>query len=94
MRFVLRIPLLRVRRIRDNGVKVQGVVGIDRVLIIKVGPIIFEGVGISSDDVAGQDAAHDKIHAGEVVGVFLQLLGVILDVALVSHVLGNGLANI
>jgi len=72
--FVLRVPLLRIGRIRDDGIEVERVVGIDRVLIVEERPIVFQGVGVAGDDIAGKDAAHDEVHAREVIGVFFQLL--------------------
>ena len=92
--FVLWIPLLRIGRIRDHRVEVEGVIGINRVLIVKVRPIVFQGIGVAGDDIAGQNAAHDEVHASEIVGVFFQLLGEVLNIIFVHHVLGDGLADI
>ena len=91
---MLWVPLLRIGWIGDNGVEVERVVSVDRVLIVKERPIVFQGVVVAGDDVGGQDTAHDEVHTGEVIGVFLQLLSVILDVVRIHHVLGDALADI
>lgn len=63
-------------------------------MIAEVRPIVFQCVGVAGDDVGGFDAAHNEVHAREVIGVFLQLLGVVANFVLVRHVLGDGLADV
>ena len=70
---------------------------VDWVLFVKVGPVVFQRVRVAVDDVARQDAPHDQVHTGEIIGVLLQFLGVVFDVtpvAPVAHMLGDSLANV
>ena len=63
-------------------------------MVIKVRPIIFQSIAVARLNVVGKNAAHDEIHAGQVVSVSLQFLREVFDIVLIVHVLGNGLADI
>ena len=65
-----------------------------RVVFIKVRPVIFQRVAVSGHDVIRQNPTHDKVHPGEVVGVFFQLLGIIHDAVAAAHIPRSAFADI
>src|SRR5690554_6756923 len=92
--FVLRLPLLRVRGIGNHGIDIERLVAAYGVVFVEPGPVRFQGVGIARYDVIGQYASHDQIHTGQVVGVFLDFLGVVFDVVFIVDVPGHAVANV
>ena len=88
------VPSLRIRRIGDDCIHIQGIIGLNGVVVIKIRPVLFESIAIAGNDIVRLDPAHHQIHAGQVVGVFLQLLCVVLDIVGVRHILGDALANV
>ena len=61
---------------------------------VKEGPVFLQRVTVTGNDVVWENPAHHQIHAGEVVCIFLELLGVVLNVVLSAHALGRTLANV
>ena len=67
-----RFPILGVGRIRDHSVHEQRLIGLILGLVgVEPRPVTFQCVSVAGHDVVRQDAAHDKVHAREVVGVLL-----------------------
>ena len=56
-------------------------------------PVLVERVGTTGVDIAGLYAAHHQVHAGEVVGVLLQFLCIVLHTVLVGDVPPHGFAD-
>ena len=92
---VFRVPVLRIRGVRHHGINEQRIVGLVLVLHrVEPRPIVLERVAVSGHDVVGEDAAHHQVHAREVVGVFLELLRIILDGVRVAVAAHHGLADV
>ena len=83
------LPRLRVRGVGYHRIHIQRIVRACGVAVVKVRPVVFKGIAISGDDVVWQNAAHHKVHAREVVGVFFQFLRVVFDVVFAGDVLGH-----
>ena len=88
-----RVPALGVRRVGDDGVHIERVVRLG-VALLEIGPVVGKCVAVAREDVVGLDASHDKVHAREIVGVLLKLLGVVLDAAGIARTLGHGGADV
>ncbi|MPM75746.1 hypothetical protein SDC9_122740 [bioreactor metagenome] len=88
------VPVLRIRRIAHHCVHIERTIGFRRAGFVKIRPIRLQCVAVARDDVGGEDSPHHQVHAGEVVGVFLQLLGKILDVVRIVHVAGDRVADV
>ena len=52
-------------------------------------PVLLQSISVSGNDIVRQDAAHDQVHSGQVIGVLLQFLGIVLDTVTATHVAGN-----
>ena len=90
-----RFPILGVGRIRDHSVHEQRLIGLILGLVgVEPRPVAFQCVSVAGHDVVRQDAAHDKVHAREVVGVLLEFLRVIPDVIRVAVATGHRLADV
>ena len=86
-----RLPMLRIRRIRNYSINVQR--GIN-MLFIKERPVLFECVAITCHDIVRKNTTHDQVHTGKVISVFFKLLGIILDIILAAHMFCGALTNI
>ena len=92
---VFRIPVLRIGWVRHHGINKQRVVGLVLVLHrVEPRPVVLERVAVSGHDVVGKDAAHHQVHAREIVGVFLELLSVVLNGVRVAIAARHGLADV
>ena len=85
----IRIPVLRIRRIGYDRVHKQRLVGVFGIRLVEIRPVAFQRIAVPHFDICGTDAAHDEIHARQVVGVFLQLLGIVLDAIRVIQIARN-----
>ena len=56
-------------------------------------PVLFQCIAAAREDIGWIDAAHNKIHTGQIVCVFLQLLRIVHDAISVLQVLGSTLAD-
>ena len=93
--FVLRVPALGVRRVGDHRINKEGGVRLVLVLLgVEPGPVVLERVAVASDDVGRQDATHHEVHAGEVIGVLLELLSVVLDGVWIAIASSDRLADV
>ena len=89
-----RFPVLGVGRIRDHSVHEQRLIGLILGLVgIEPRPVTFQCVSVAGHDVVRQDAAHDKIHTREIVGILLEFLCVILDVIRIAIATGHSLTD-
>ena len=61
---------------------------------VKEGPIFLQRVAVTGNDVIRQNPAHHQIHTGEVVCIFLEFLGVVLNVILSAHAPGRTLTDV
>ena len=90
-----RIPFLRIRRVADYRIEIcERLVGIIFVVIVKIRPIVFQRVAATSNDIVGQNTAHNQVHTSKVISIFLQFLSVIFDFILVVDMLCNALTDI
>ena len=92
--FIGRVPSLRIRRIGHDCIHIERIIGIHRIIFVKVRPILLKSIAVTSDDIIRFDATHNQIHSGQVVGVLLQLLSEVFDVVVIGHILGNALTDI
>ena len=83
--------MLRIRRIADHGVDGERLG--DVVVFFFERPVFVKRVGAAGLDIVGDDAAHDEVHAGEVVGALDEFLGVVFHFVSTSDVLADGLTN-
>ena len=81
----LRLPPLRVGRIGNHRVHVERVVGARWIRIVEVGPVFFQSIAVAHRNVRRLDAPHDEVHAREVVGGLIELLGVVGDAVRIPH---------
>ena len=88
------IPCLRIGGIGDYGIHIEWIIGIYRVIFIKIRPVIFQRIAVASKNIVRQNTAHDKIHACQVVGVFFQLLCIVLNVIFTPHIAGRAFSDI
>ena len=91
---VRRIPGLRIGGIGHHGIHIYGLVRVNRVVLVEVGPVVLQSIAVSGHDVRRQNTPHDQIHAGEVIGVLLQLLGIVHDVVVAARVPGDALTDV
>ena len=92
--FVGRVPSLRIRRIGHDRIHIERIIGIHRIIFVKVRPILLKSIAVTSDDIIRFDATHNQIHPGQVVGVLLQFLSEVFDVVVIGHIFGNALTDI
>ena len=90
----IRRPALRIRRVGNHRIYIQRLIGALRIRLIEIRPVFFKRVAVSRQNVIRKDAAHDKIHSRQVVGVGLQFLRIVTDAIGIIHVLRRGLTDI
>ena len=81
---VSRIPLLRVGRVADHGIHIKRLTYLTAHFLHW--PVLVERVSTTCVDVAGLYATHHQVHTSEVVGILLQLLGIVFHTVLVGYV--------
>lgn len=52
----------------------QRIITVNRIILVKIRPIFFQRIAVARNDIDRQNAAHDEVHAGKVVRVFLEFL--------------------
>ncbi|OQA28864.1 MAG: hypothetical protein BWY58_00140 [Chloroflexi bacterium ADurb.Bin344] len=92
--FVVRFPMLGIRRIGDHRIDIQRIIGSCGIALIKKRPVVFQRVAVSGYNVIRQDASHDQIHSSEVVRILFQLLCIVFDSVRLMHIPGNGTTDI
>ena len=85
------VPMLGIGRITDYCIHIERLIDM---VFVKKRPVLFQCITIACYDIIRFYTAHHKIHAGKVIGVFFQLLRVILDVVAAAHVSCAHLANV
>ena len=55
-------------------IQAQRIITVNRIILVKIRPIFFQRIAVARNDIVRQNAAHDEVHAGKVVRVFLELL--------------------
>ena len=91
---VLGIPRLGIGRIGNNSIYIERVVGMYRVVLVEVRPVLLQRIAVSGHDVVRQDSPHDQVHSCEVIGILLQLLCIVHNMVAAAHVPCNALADI
>ena len=83
--------MLGIRRIADHGIDGKRLGYVGTLLVER--PVLLQRVGTAGHDVLGDDATHHEVHAGEVVGVLLQFLGIVFHLVLALDMLAHCLAD-
>lgn len=66
----------------------------NRIILVKIRSVFFQRIAVARNDIVRQNAAHDEVHAGKVVRVFLELLRKVFDMVVVAHVPGDAFTDI
>ena len=87
---VRRIPVLWIRWVGNHSIQIQRVIRLSDIIVHR--PVLLQCIATASEDIGWIDAAHNKIHTGQIVCVFLQLLRIVHDAVFILQVLGSTFA--
>ena len=92
--FVLRIPLLGIRRIADHGIHLHKLISSLFLVLFKERPVVLQCISVSHIDIGRLDSSHDQIHPGQIKCILFQFLRVIINLSITAYIFCSRSADV